>query len=92
MAKKKPTDAELKEQLWQMAAQVDWENESISEIENLNEYDDWDVKMKERPQKKIKISFECLPSDLNKIIDEVDGTCLSDLLKESVAAAIGASK
>lgn len=92
-SKKKPTEQELKDRLWEMVKGVDFSQESIDAIENHPDYNKWDTDMAGRPVATVKIpGFEATSVDLGKIRDEVEDSCLSEKCKKSLLDALSKAK
>ena len=91
-SKKKPTEQELKDRLWQMVLETD-----IQDGENINDhigYDSWEddfVKVMETTRMKVS-GFEGSAIDLQKIRAEVDRSCLTEACKKSLLDALSSAK
>lgn len=92
-SKRKPTEQELKDRLWAMVRHVDFVSESIDAVESHADYSKWDADMARRPVKIMKVSgFEASTTDLGKIIEEVEGSCLTAKCKMSLLKALKEAK
>lgn len=92
-SKRKPTEQELKDQLWAMVQTIDFENDNIDELNNHPDYAAWDRAMCSRTLKTVKINgFEASTVDIKKIHDEVSNSCLSDKCKKSLLKALKEAK
>ena len=92
-SKKKPTEQELKDRLWEMVKQVDFSEHSVCEIENMPEYDKWDTDITNMKAIPVKVEgFEATTVDLRKIRDEVEGSCLTEKCKKSLLTALSKAK
>lgn len=92
-AKSKPTDEQLKEQLWQFALKIDWANQYSSALDELDGWDEWEDAMEDRPQPVVKVpGFEAGLLDLEKMKEEVEDSCLSETTRKNILEALKDAK
>jgi hypothetical protein len=91
--KKKLTDAELRDKLWEMAQTINWSLEDESSFRDHPDFVSWENAMTGRKAKKYEIpAFEVAAFDLKKIKEEVEDSCLSDETKKAILEATKKSK
>lgn len=76
--KRKYTEQELKDKLWEMAQSVDWEDEGIYDIEAHEDYDDWAEAMTNRTGKLLSMMLTTSTVDVAKIIKALESQAVSD--------------
>lgn len=92
-SKRKPTEQQLKDRLWAMVQTIDFADNSAAEVTSHYDYDKWDADMQKRTVKTVKVGgFEASLSDINKILEEVENSCLSDKCKKSLIKALKEAK
>lgn len=77
-----------------MVKTVDFaERKTISAVESHRDYDKWDADMSKRTLRVVKVpGFDATVTDLNKILEEVEMSCLSEKCKKSLTEALKKAK
>ncbi len=84
-----PSIQQLKDRLWAMACTIDYTNDGIVDVQDHPDYEKWDQDMQKRPVTYKKVpGFDASTTDIGKIIQEVDDSCLTSKCKETLTKAL----
>lgn len=93
MARKKPTEQELKDRLWEMVTSIDWSTDGISELDYHDNWQKWETDMASLSVKTRKVDgFEASLGDLKKIEEEVESSCLTNKCKDTLLKSLKKAK
>lgn len=81
--KRKYTEQELKDKLWEMVQTVDWEEDDIYDLTEHDDYENWVEAMASRDSKVVSIGLTASTIDLSKIAKAMEDNGLSDRLVRS---------
>jgi hypothetical protein len=92
MAKKKPTEQELKDRYWKMVKETDLV--SGDAVEDHPDFKSWyDGYVSITPKIMVAVpTFKATLADVRKIRDEIDNSCLTIECKKSLLKALKAAK
>jgi hypothetical protein len=86
-AKKKLSEQELKDRLWNMAVEIDFMNQNLDDHPDFDKWYDNMGATEERRMVEVP-AFKATLVDIGKILEEVENSCLSDGCKASLTKAL----